>query len=591
MKLRTRQIKTEHLFYLLAFSLALVLRLFKLGDAPLSDFESVNAIQSWYAIQGKTLNIGTNPGYFSLTSLLFYLFPVSNALARFWPALAGSLVVLAPYGFRRIFGTEAALIIVYGLALDPGMVALSRLAGGPMMAIGFGTLALAFIYNRKPIWAGITGGLALVSGTAVFSGLAGFLIASFVVRLVGFLPAFGTRFEAELQPGLDRSSRGRIRQGWVISAATILLVSTLFTRYPSGLGALGGGLENYIRGWITVSKTPVLQPVLAVIIYQPLALIFAIIAAVRGWILGEKISRWLAIWVLVVLVSTIIYPGRQVYDVAWALTPIWALAALELARYVKMPQPSTAAFGLAGVVLVLSSLFWLMSLNIVPGNFTWIIMVVVPLLIVLTTVLVGLGWSWGAARSGSILGFCIAAGLYMIAATIGTTQLRSNSPEELWTPPPGTVQAGLLVDTLEDLAVIQNGRVDRIDIVSTVEMPSLKWVLRNYSEVSYVSKVDPNLLSSVIITLEDAAEGSDLSQTMTYRGQDFVWWAHPGWSGALPPEWWKWVTTRQAPLYYESLVLWARADFFPEQSVGEPDHSELVPAENDVVSPNEGSVE
>jgi hypothetical protein len=153
------------------------------------------------------------------------------------------------------------------------------------------------------------------------------------------------------------------------------------------------------------------------------------------------------------------------------------------------------------------------------------------------------------------------------------------------------VQAGLLVDTLEDLAVIQNSREGRIDIVSTMDTPALKWFLRNYPEVRFVSKLDPNQLPSVIITPEDTAAGSDLSQTMAYRGQDFVWSAYPGWSGALPPEWWKWITTRQAPIHNESLVLWARSDFFPEQSEGEPDPVTRVPADNDVTSLQEGSVE
>lgn len=591
MKIQTRQLKTEHLLYLLALGMALGLRLFRLGDAPLSDFEAGKAIQSWYAVHGEPVDIGTNPGYFSLTVLAFNFFPSSDALARFWPALVGSLLVLAPFGFRFLLGREVALIIAYGIALDPGLVAISRLAGGPMMALGFGTLALVFILNRKPTWAGITGGLALASGPAGFSGLVGFLIAYFAGRLAGFLPVFDLGIESEHRPGLAGSSRGHTRLALFMGAGTILLASTLFTRYPAGLGAWGGALENYFRGWIMLSDTPVFRPVLAVMIYQPAALIFAAIAAVRGWMQSEKISAWLSVWVLVALLLCVFYPGRQVQDVVWVLPPLWTLAAIELARYIRMPQHPIAALSLAGVVFILSVLFWLISLNLVLGSLTWVILVVVPLLIILTTMLVGLGWSWDTAQSGSIWGLWVVSGVYMIAVMFGAAQLRSNSPEELWTPPPGTVQAGLLVDTLEDLAVIQNSREGRIDIVSTMDTPALKWVLRNYPEVRFVSKLDPNLLPSVIITPEDTAEGSDLSQTMAYRGQDFVWSAYPGWSGALPPEWWKWIITRQAPIHNESLVLWARSDFFPEQSKGEPDPVTREPADNDVRSLQEGSVE
>jgi hypothetical protein len=502
-----RQVNIEHFLYALAFGLALGLRLLNLGDAPLSDFEAGWAIQSWNAVQGEPVAIGPNPAYFALTTLVFYLFGSSNALARLWPALVGGLVVLAPFGFRRWSGREAALIMAFGLALDPGMVALSRLAGGPMLAIGFGAIALAFIYSRKPAWSGIFGGLALISGPSVYHGLIGFLIAYGVARLAGLRPEWGVG--PSQKPAV--SLKNQIPTVLTFGVLTILMVSTLFTRFPNGLGAWGGSLVDYFQGWLRPSGVPVVQPILAVVTYQPLALILAFIAAVRGWARGENKIRWLSVWVLVVLLSSLSYPGRVVYDAAWTLLPLWALAAVELARYLKLPQPSTAAYGQAGIIFVLGALFWLISLYPDSSNSTWLILVVVPVLVVLTTILVGLGWSWEAARSGLIWGLSAVFGIYVLAAMFGASQVVPNSPRELWTPSPGIEQAAMLESTLQELAIIQNGREDSIQIVSLVDAQSLKWALRDFSEVTYISTLDPNHLPSVIITLED---GSDLSQTM-----------------------------------------------------------------------------
>jgi len=102
-----------------------------------------------------------------LTGLLFFLFGDSNAIARLWPALAGSLLVLLPWTFRGYLarypaGRIAGLVLAFGLALDPGLVAASRLAGGPMLAAGFGLLALGFAYDRRSLPFGILGGLALI---------------------------------------------------------------------------------------------------------------------------------------------------------------------------------------------------------------------------------------------------------------------------------------------------------------------------------------------------------------------------------------------------------------------------------------------
>jgi hypothetical protein len=591
MNLQTKQVTIEHLLYLLAFCIALGLRFLNLGEAPLSDFEAGKAIQSWYAVQNEHVEIGTNPGYFSLTVLSFNIFPVSDALARFWPALIGSLLVLAPFGFRLLLGRKIPLIITYGLALDPGLVALSRLAGGPMMAIGFGTLALAFYVNRKIVWAGITCGLALTCGPAGFFGLVGFLITNLISRLVGFLLAFNDMGESGLGLNDSHSVKRNTRLFFFIGFGTIILTSTLLTRFPAGIGAWGSGVEIYMRGWFTPSEIPVFRPVLAGMIYQPTVFVFATISAVRGWLRGEVKTRWLSVWVLTVLVISLIYPGRQVQDIAWIIPPLWTLTAIELSRFLRNPEHPIAAWGLAGVVIVLCVLFWLMSLNLVPGSPTWLILVVVPLLVIMTTILVGLGWSWDSAQSGLSWGFCVVSGIYTISVMFGATQLRSNNSEELWTPTPGIVQAGLLLDTLEELALIQTGRDDRIDIVSIADSPALKWTLRDFQDVTFVSQLDPNLLPSVIITPADVPEGAKLFQTTSYRGQDFVWSAYPGWSGALPPEWWKWITTRNAPELNESLVLWARSDFFSEPDLEEPDPLIQEPAGNDGTSPLEDTIE
>ena len=123
------KIRTEQILYLLAFLMALGIRLLNLGDAPLSDFEAGWALQSLALAGGESVVLGAQPGYIFSTLMLFELFGTANFLARLWPALAGSLLVLAPYAFRDQLGQKAAVILAFGFVFDPGMTALSRLAG------------------------------------------------------------------------------------------------------------------------------------------------------------------------------------------------------------------------------------------------------------------------------------------------------------------------------------------------------------------------------------------------------------------------------------------------------------------------------
>src|SRR5512140_2639974 len=148
----------EHTIYAIALAIAIGLRFLHLGALPLSDAEADWALQALRITQGLRPAIGPNPAYVHLTAVLFAIFGATNFLARFWPALAGTALVLAPWFVRNRFGRAPAIILAFGLALDPGMVAMSHLAGGPMLAISFLVLAvLAWANDRRPL-AGVFAG-------------------------------------------------------------------------------------------------------------------------------------------------------------------------------------------------------------------------------------------------------------------------------------------------------------------------------------------------------------------------------------------------------------------------------------------------
>jgi UPF0716 family protein affecting phage T7 exclusion len=569
-------ISFEHGLYLLAFIVALGVRLLRLGFAPLSDFEAQWALQALQVASGEGATIGPQPGYILLCGLVFFILGSSDFLARLWPAIAGSLLVWLPWFFRSRLGQKAALILAFGLALDPGLVALSRLAGGPMFALGFGllalasTLALGLIEARQPVWAGIFGGLALLGGPAVWHGAAGLGLAYGLWRLLSRQRGSNNVQETEASPPRART----VHPGVLAAAGVILLIGTLFGVYPQGLSAWVGTLPAYLQGWTVGGGTPVSRLLAALVLYQPLALVFGLKGAVEGWMRGALLPRVVSVWGLSAFVLAMIYPARGAGDLVWVLVPLWVLAALELAQHLKVQtEERLPAFGQAALILVLLALAWMnfsalsrFAAGSEDNRLRWAVIFGALLLGGVTTVLVALGWSKRAAGRGLVWGVGAALGLYGLSAMVGATLLRPNGVGELWYPSPATTiqESKLLLRTLDDLAVWRTGHRKTLDVVVLSPSPALRWALRDWHTVRFVSDLQAVGAPEVIITPADRTE---LKMAMAYRGQDFAWREAPGWGGGLPPAWEGWLAFREAPLQKEGLILWARSDLFPGQEL------------------------
>jgi hypothetical protein len=575
--MKTHRITVEQALFLLVFLLALGLRLLRLGAAPLSDSEADLALQALEiarAIASGERAVGPQPGYVLLTGLTFFLFGSSNALARIWPALAGSLLVWFPYLFRHFlerypFGRKAALIVAVGLALDPGLVALSRLAGGPMLAIGFGLLALGWAYQRRPFLAGMSGGLALLGGPAALHGAFGLALAWGAGSL---LERLRIRIESPaFEP--DGPVKRSLNSGVLAAGGTILLAGTLFLRVPQGLGALAGAIPAYLAGWAAAPVIPVSRLLAALVFYEALPLALGLVGAIRSWWAGNGLSRWLSLWILSALLLALLYPGRQAGDLGWVLVPFWSLAGLELARHLEVnPWERLPALGQAALVVLLLALAWInlaglgqLGTDLQAYRLRWAVIGGTFFLGTVTSLLIALGWSPTAAERGLAWGTTAGLGLYLVASTWSVSQLRPDSPVELWAPPPTTQQEAQLLHTMGDLSEWRTGHRNMLDVVVVSAAPSLRWALRDWERISFRSDLAAEALPALVIQPGDLPPPS---QSAAYRGQDFGWWVYPGWEGGLPADWPDWLVFRAAPERRVQLILWARADLFPGGSLG-----------------------
>lgn len=572
------KIITQVPLYWLAFLLALGLRLYQLGAAPLTDVEAGWALQALGLAHGSAGTLGAQPAYILITSQLFSIFGDTNFLARFISALAGSLIVWLPCFFQGWLAESrrlqwAGVLMAFGLAIDPGQVLLSRQAGSLMPAMAFTLLALASLYNRRMIWLGIFSGLALLSGPAFLQGLlilgVSWGLYHLAARKWGVArPAEGT---AGQPPALIPAPS--IWSGVIAFSLTLLVAGTLFLRVPQGLAALAETIPAYFKTWVMSSGIPLLRLPGSLLVYQPIVFIFGIIGALQAWFgtwedpRSHQMVMGISIWAGVAFLLPWLYVGRQVGDLAWVLIPLWALASIEISRSLfadEVRATRLVAAGLALLLLVFAVIAWFNLLSIgryqVNVVIYWGVIVGAFLLGLIAVLLVIAGWSAKAARLGVVLSLLILLGLQMISNTWGVAIVHQNGAQELWNNPPTTGQADLLMQTLSDLSRWNTGLRDQLEVVILADSAALKWALRDFPNAHYETSLSSTESPPVVITLKGADE-PQLAQL--YRGQDFVWRLYPGWQGVFPPDFINWLAFREVVLAQDQIILWARTDIFP----------------------------
>jgi len=568
-----REFTNEHFLYLIAFACALGMRLASLGKMPLSEYEASWAIQAFHISQGNTLTLTGQPAYVLLTGALFTLFKSSDAGARILPALVGALVMWLPYALRDRLGKMAAVIFAFGLAFDPGLVATSRIAGGPMLALGFGAMmATAWLLNW-PVVAGICGALFLMSGPSFLMGAVAVVVA-------------GVLWSSTLKRNISLPREALQRAG-IAAGITLLLAGTLLLRYPQGLSATLNAIPEYFLGWVRTGGVPWIQVITALLVYQVLAVIFGLMAMfrMRNW--NTPILRFLATWFLVALALALAYPSRQVPDLIWVTLPLWGLASYELARHVRpiAREAQVIVWGQAVIILVFMSFFWLNLASLsAMGPITlppeWnifqfteldptsriyvsriLVAFAVPVFATLSVWLVGSGWRLNEALRGAVFGVLIFMGLYTFSAAWSAGHLPDRAANELWNPSPTAGFGHLLEKTLGDLSDMNTGDRDALEVVYQVESASLAWVLRIKPNVRYESQLAPGEQPPIIINTQTTLEPPEIAAA--YRGQSVSWWVHRYWDGPLPPKLIRWLLYRDGPTFPEPVIVWVRTDIFP----------------------------
>ena len=518
--------------------LAALVRWPALAHWPLGPREADLAARAWDAALGQAPPAGPGGWLTAWLAGLFFLTGPTTLMARALPALAGALLPLVARAGEPVWGRRLARGVALGWALDPALVAASRLAWGPALALAWVGLAWAAYRADRLGWAGLAAVAALASGPS--AGWVGLV-------LLALLWAEG--------PPRTRPTRRTV----ALLAVGLFLVVTVGLGYPAGLGGWAGGLVAWARGWLHGPGAPAA----AGVVYLAPVLLWA---AWGAWLEpapdGPRRAQARLLAAGLVAGLWLAYPARQAVDLAWVSLLLWPWAAVPWLRGLEAVarggRGARLAAGLAAGLLVLAGFAGLLVLAVD----TWTTPDVLALaLLVATGTAAGLMFALVAAldRPATAWQGVAWAGLAVTALAL-TRNLNhawhAASGGEFWQTPAAAADVRALEATLARWgAWLARGVPHDAPGVLRSDDPVLTWLQRSrVPGLQPRQALMPDERPPLVLT-------TDPSPRAGYWGQRYRLWETP----RVPPRvgWLRWWLYGAAERWVTYGLLWVRSDLGP----------------------------
>ncbi len=505
-------------------------------------------------------------------ALIFFLFGVSDAIARLGPALAGIGIVALALPLRPYLGRSGALLAGLLLAVSPGLAYFSRLVQPAMYAQFFALLL--FVALLRLLDHGRAGDLVLAAVAAALllaaapTGPTLLLILALALGVV-WLRDRTAGATAEGSFGAANLAAAARRGGAVAAVAalaTLLLVLSAFGTVPGNLlrapgdllGAWGRGLLGPAGG------LPGRGPLFALALlplYEPLALLAGLLGlggifGGRGLARPRRVATARAIlagWAFAGLALLALGGGRQPHLLLLPALPLTLLAGLALGELIEGIDWRRGGWfwrgggALLALVALLALAAWASTIGLLLRSeqyaaagqqnqwfialFLTAVVFALPLSGVAFWLAQGLGGR-AAGRALALLALALLLG-YGVRSAIGLSIYRPNSAAEPLVYASSTPQVLPALERLRRLArdetAVQRTPEDptgghglRIAVDPAAEWPA-RWYLRDFP---YLQVGDPAALAGAEpqVVIKPADEGT----LPGYTEQRYRWtWSFP----------------------------------------------------------------
>jgi uncharacterized protein (TIGR03663 family) len=555
--------------YILLLLMAAALRFAALGKQPLQEREAQLALDVWRFYSGGAASIrGYSPLLFNGTALLYLLFEASDYVARVMPALAGTLMVGAPYLLRPRLGRKGALFASAFLAFSPSLIFFSRQLNGEIIA-AVACLALVagvfgYASQGRPWQLYLTAAalaVALLSSGAAYATLlvlAGFLLVTTVrSRSRGqgepspWAALFGEKPRSEtLLPalGIFAALVALLSTGLLVNLHGIQAALDLPSLWLSQFQPVADGQPwTYYLSLLLTYELPLLIFGLAGACYlsrrDPFA-VFLVCWFVFSLVLYSLMGAKPASGILQILVPLALLSGRCVGDLLSQLERrehwLWAMLTLAL----SIP----ALFH-----LLLQAAAFANPDN--PGDPRHLALVLLSVFFVLCVVsIVGLlSLDWRISVRAGALALLVGLATFSVHTAWRLNYDRPGNPLEILIEKPTSSDVRNLVQAIEDFSNQQEHQRYSVSVaVLGEEDPLLAWYLRPFPRLSFVSEA---MASATPVVVAPQGETPYLPD---YRGARFRLqssWQAAGLTGHDLVNWFLFRESLQPPVHRE-VVMW-----------------------------------
>jgi hypothetical protein len=566
-----KKFTNQSMLFGFAFLLALSFRVLLLDTLLLNEFEAKFSYQSHQIANGLYSPIEDNASYVLITSFLFMLFGSSSTLARLLPAILGSFVVFIPYLFRKSLPQWAGVIAAFALAIDPGLVPLSRVAGGSGSTIGFIVLFLLFLQMERFNIAGVLFALILFSGSSAYIGTI-ILLGLWLVNKI---------FGSTVFPNIENFPT---KEFFTNTAFTIIIFGSYFLQYPAGISSVFSGLGALFSSSIPLSFNSIFQ---GLFLTNPLFWLVTIILVMDTIYRKNESYYGYSFFIVSSLASITFIPNENVNNLPWLIIPSLMVFSIFISKFIG--KGNLVNWGKTSIVLMFLTYFWInlqqlgnlfinsaIHLSELPDFLLWapekqnylaqlVIVSIIPVIILFTTYLFSTTWPRKYAIQGLVWGTSIFLFFFMFGSSIRASFYHQYSANQLWSSNKGGGNINIAIETIERISELNFGTRNFIDIQNQTNLSSIDWALRNFPNSYFGTSVDVSAPPTIVIT---SPEVNDTFLQSIYRGTAFAWQISPAWQGS-PPSIAKWITIKEAPTVNEQLILWVRADAFPDGDITE----------------------
>ena len=545
----------ESLLYVVILLAAAALRLAQLGYWPLLWSEATQAWGPWRLIQGgRPETLDYSPLLFSGNLFNFALFGASDAGARLWPALFGTLLVLLPYLLRDRLGRWGALAASLLLALSPSLLYFSRTLDGSIVAaaaaLGLLVAIKGYVESRRREYV-YGGAVALALGL-----MSGATFYTFLVALLGFTAylALTARRGAESE---ERDALGAawrelsgdkklcLKAGGLVVGLVALVGSALFLN-PSGIQATLNVLGEWLRLFSAGGGAAWYHYLILLATYETLPLLAGLFWLFFSLRKGDLLSTFLSVWFVLALLLHSIAGVRPANVLPIILLPLILLAAQAINRLIeKIHEAEIEAPNWLFVVLtalLLAFLYLQLAGLTVGGDTAYLRLAIVTAGVILLSF--AIFWYWIGAEQAMPIGATTILGLLFLLFVHSTMELNYYTARDPREPLNGTVTSvdiGNVQPFLEDLSSRLEG--DRTVMPILVEKslhPLLSWYSRDFRTVGLVGGIpDAPEARAVIATAQEEEAGPKGFVGQPFRLRDRVDTQGLAWG-----DWLKWYLKR-----------------------------------------------